>query len=228
MLETSPARKRPDLRERALFHGLDLLGDADLLALLIGTGAEGDSALAIAARLLELGSSPAGILRLGGRELADVRGLGPAKAARILAALELGRRAAFTALSEARTTVESFEDVAAWARPRIAALDHEEVWILSLDGRNGLRGARRIAQGGLHGCALTPRDVLRPALRDAATSLVLLHNHPSGDPTPSGDDLRMTRAVASACDVVGIHLLDHVVVARGGAASIRDLGAFDV
>jgi DNA repair protein RadC len=118
--------------------------------------------------------------------------------------------------------VGSFEAVERWARPRLVALDHEEVWLLGLDGRNGLRSSRRIAQGGAHGCALTPRDVLAPALREGASAIVLVHNHPSGDPTPSPEDLAMTEAVARACQVVGIPLLDHVVVARSGAASIGD------
>jgi DNA repair protein RadC len=93
------------------------------------------------------------------------------------------------------------------------------------DHDSRLLGATRIAQGGLHGCALTPRDVLRPALRDGGSAIVVIHNHPSGDPTPSPDDIKMTAALAVACDVVGIELLDHVVVARGGATSLREMGA---
>jgi DNA repair protein RadC len=106
----------------------------------------------------------------------------------------------------------------------LATLDHEEVWVLSLDGRNGIKGVRRVAQGGVHGCALTAREILRPALVAAATALVLVHNHPSGDPTPSEYDVHMTRAVAAAADVVGLSLLDHVVVARDGARSLAALG----
>jgi DNA repair protein RadC len=79
----------------------------------------------------------------------------------------------------------------------------------------------------LHGCALTPRDVLGPALRDAASAIVVIHNHPSGDPEPSPEDIAMTRAVAAACDVVGVPLLDHVVVAKGGATSLLERGALD-
>lgn len=219
-----PERRKPDIRERAAFHGIDQLADADLLALLIGTGSEGESALTVATRLLDEASGPSGIARLSAHDLALRRGIGPAKATRILAAFELGKRAAIRALSEERRPVASIDDVVAWARPRLAGLEHEEVWLLLLDGRNGLVAARRVAQGGLHGCALTPRDILRPALRDGASAVILLHNHPSGDPSPSVEDVCMTRAVSAACDVVGIQLLDHVVVARGGSASLRDLG----
>ena len=112
-----------------------------------------------------------------------------------------------------------------WAGPRLANLEHEEVWLLALDGRNGLKSARRIAQGGMHACALTTRDVLAPALRDAASAIVLVHNHPSGDPRPSPEDVNMTSLVARACEVVGMHLLDHVIVARGGSASLLESGA---
>jgi DNA repair protein RadC len=216
-------RSKPDLRERALVHGHQSLSDIELLALLLGTGAEGESALAVAARVFDSAGGVAGIGRLGGHRLSALRGLGLAKALRILAAIELGRRATERALSGRRDLVASFDAVVEWATPRLAALDHEEVWVLSLDGRNGLLAALRVAQGGLHGCALTPRDVLRPAVRDGASAIVLVHNHPSGDPTPSTEDARMTSALAVACEVVGIELLDHVVVARGGAASVTSM-----
>jgi DNA repair protein RadC len=142
----------------------------------------------------------------------------------VSAALELGGRATLGGLA-LRTTLSSFDDVVRWARPRFAGLDHEEVWLFTLDGQNGLKAARRIAQGGQHGCALTTRDVLGPALRDAASAILLLHNHPSGDPRPSSEDVGMTRALSSACSVVGLTLLDHVIVARGGARSVLDGGA---
>jgi DNA repair protein RadC len=218
-------RARPQLREYALLYGIAVLSDVDLLALLIGTGAEGQSASVLAARLLDSTGGLEATARLGAEELSAHRGIGPAKAARILAALELGKRALSASLEAERLEVLSFEAVVDWARPRLAALEYEEVWLLVLDGRNGLLSASRVAQGGLHGCALTPRDVLRPALRAGGSAIVLVHNHPSGDPTPSAEDLRMTAALATASEVVGLELLDHVVVARSGATSLRDLGA---
>jgi DNA repair protein RadC len=213
------------LRERVLLYGAETLGDVELVALLLGTGAEGEPVLGLAARLLDAAGGPAGLVRSGAHGLSARRGVGPAKAARLLAAVELGRRAAAHALSDVGETLSSFESVVDWARPRLAALDYEEVWLLGLDARNVLRTARRVAQGGAHGCAVLPRDILRPALRDGASAIILLHNHPSGDPTPSADDIVMTRALCAACDAVGIALLDHVVVARGGASSLRDEGA---
>jgi DNA repair protein RadC len=111
-----------------------------------------------------------------------------------------------------------------WARPRLAALDHEELWVLALDGQNGLKAARRVAAGGIHGLHVAPRDPLRAALREAASAFVLVHNHPSGAPAPSDEDLDFTARIADAADQVGTPLLDHVIVGREGYASLLDRG----
>ena len=208
-----------DLREHALAFGVQSLADVDLLTLLLGTGSAGEPVALSAASLLERSGGLPGIARLGPHGLAR-RGIGPAKATRIAAAVELGRRALLCALAEEREVFDSFERVVHWAKPRLATLEHEEVWLLSLDGKYGLKSARRIAQGGLHGCALLTRDVLSPALRDGASAIVLVHNHPSGDPTPSAEDIAMTRAIRAAAELVAVPLLDHVVVARTGARSL--------
>jgi len=212
----------PDIRERVLRSGVETLSDEDLLSLLLGTGAVGRSVTELSRRLLEDNLGLEGLSRLGVHGLSRQHGLGPAKAARVAAALELGRRALTSLSAIERLELGSFDKVARWAGPRLCTLEHEEVWLLSLDGRNGLKSARRIAQGGMHACALTTRDVLTPALRDSASAIVLVHNHPSGDPRPSPEDVSMTHAVARACEVVGVPLLDHVIVARGGAASLLE------
>lgn len=221
-----PNAAPPDLRERALREGPELLGDSELIAVLLGTGAQGQPAPLVAAKLLASVGGLSGLARVGPSVLAAHRGLGPAKAVRLSAALELGRRVALgqTAL---RARIMSHQDVVDWAKPRLAGLEHEELWLLSLDGRGGLKATRRIAQGGVHGCALAARDVLVPALRDAASAIVVVHNHPSGDPAPSREDVQMTRELCRACEVIGLPLLDHVVVARGGASSLVELGLLD-
>jgi len=211
----------PDLREQALAFGVQTLADVDLLALVLGTGSAGESVGISAATLLDKNGGLEGIARLGPHALAR-RGIGPAKATRIAAAVELGRRALLKVLAEDRVIFDGFDEVVRWARPRLCALEHEEVWLLSLDGKYGLKSARRIAQGGLHGCALLTRDVLGPALRDGASAIVLIHNHPSGDPSPSPEDIAMTRAVRAAGELVGVPLIDHVVVARAGASSLNE------
>jgi DNA repair protein RadC len=222
-IEPESAPRGP--RERALERGTDALSDAELLAIVLGAGVPGVPVGAMASALLERFGGLARLARLGPSALAIAPGLGTAKALRLLAALELGRRAHSLA-TRAREPLGDSAAVARWCAARFGAIEHEELWVLSLDGRNGLRGARRVAQGGLHGCAVRPRDVLRAALADAAVSVVLAHNHPSGDPTPSSEDLALTHAVADACDVVGIPLVDHVVLSPQGAyVSLLDLGA---
>jgi DNA repair protein RadC len=199
-------------------HSLD---DAELLLLLLGKSRSHDG-LFRARELLGFCGGIEGLARMGPTLLARQPGLGPVRAQRLVAAFELGERRLRRAVP--RTRFESLAAVVAWANPRLLPLDHEEMWLLSLDGRNALTSCRRVGQGGLHGCALTAKDILRPALRDGASSIVLVHNHPSGDPTPSTEDIRMTRAITSACVAVGLPLLDHVIVAHEGASSLLALG----
>ncbi len=142
-----------------------------------------------------------------------------AKAQAVAAAFELGRRMEIARAPMPEKLV-SAAAVAAWATPRLAALAHEELWMLGLDGRGHLRGARCIARGGLHGAAVRASDPLRAALRVDASAFVLVHNHPSGDPTPSREDVVLTAQVAAAGQVAGVVLLDHVVVSRTGFACV--------
>jgi DNA repair protein RadC len=201
-------------RERALAVGVDQMGDAELLALVLGTGCVGLPVGVLAANLLEEHGGVAGLARAGVGELGQRAGMGPVKGARLAAAVELGRRAVEAASGGSAYVLPDRRAVEAWARPRLATLDHEELWLLALDGHHGLRAARRVASGGIHGLHVAARDPLRVALREAASAFVLVHNHPSGDPAPSEEDITFTRAVAEAGAVVGVPLLDHVIVAR--------------
>jgi DNA repair protein RadC len=197
------------------------LSDRELLSVVVG-GDRSRRSLDWADELLELAGSLGALSRLGTTLVAGCRKMGRTRAVRLRAAFELGRRGLIDSVAPVR--VDSVDEVRGWAEPRLLGLEHEEVWLLSVDGRNYLRTARCIARGGLHGCALATHDILRPAVRDAASAIILVHNHPSGDPTPSPEDLRMTRAVQVACRTIGLELLDHVIVARGGATSLFDLG----
>jgi DNA repair protein RadC len=209
-------------RERALFAGIDALSDAELLAILLGTGRKGEGVDVLSAAMLaDLGGLD-GVARTPIGGLVTRPGVGPAKAARVAAGLELGRRA--TAPSAPRR-VKNGGDVMRWARGRLANLEHEELWILILDGSNALRAARRVAMGGLHGVHVHARDVLRWALREGASAFVLVHNHPSGDPTPSPEDFDFTERVLAAANVVGTALVDHVVVSRAGHRSLASFMA---
>jgi DNA repair protein RadC len=213
-------------RERAVASGVESLGDAELIAIVIGTGYAGVPVGVLSAMLIEEHGGLAGLGRAGMGELIGVPGLGVAKGARLAAAIELGRRITLAASLDASTRLPDREAVAAWARPRLATLDHEELWALALDGRHGLRSARKIASGGIHGLHVAPRDALRIAVREAASALVLVHNHPSGDPAASSEDVAFTRAVAEAARVVGTPLLDHVIVARRRSSSMFEAGLF--
>jgi DNA repair protein RadC len=224
MIGAHDAETRALARERGLCDGFDSLGDAELLALLLGTGCKGRRAGHVAADLLEHAGGLSGLVHCGAHVLAERPGVGLAKAARIAAGLELGRRAMVRASAARRLNLASSSDVAAWARPRLSALDHEQMWVLALDCRNGLRAARRVAEGGLHGCSIDTRDVLRAAVREAASAFVLVHNHPSGDPTPSAEDVDLTHMIARAATAVGTPLVDHVIVGGQNHVSLFDVG----
>jgi DNA repair protein RadC len=214
-------------RERGLTEGFDTLADFELLAVLLGTGEKGRPVQRVAADLLEQWGGLLGLSRSGPHAMAETQGVGLAKAARIAAGFELGRRVLMRSGSAPRLNLASSAEVARWARVRLSNLDHEQLWMLALDGRNGLRAARRVAEGGLHGCAVDPRDILRAALREAASAFVLVHNHPSGDPAPSDEDIGLTQMVARAAAVLGTPLVDHVIVGGGGHASLFDLGLLE-
>lgn len=206
-----------------MLEGVESLGDAELLALVLGTGTSRRAVEPFAVDLLTLAGGLEGLARVGIGALAEYPGLGVAKATRIGAGMELGRRALLRSVAWPRTPLTSSAEVARWAMP-LAGLTHEEVWALALDGRNRLRAARMVARGGLHGCSLTARDLLRTMIREAASSFILLHNHPSGDPNPSHEDIQLTEVVAEAANIVGVPLVDHIIVAASGHVSLFDQG----
>jgi len=209
-------------RERLTDDGTESLSNGELLALLLGTGSAREPVSVLAARLLDEHGDLEGLARAGVGELSLQKGVGWAKAARVAAAIELGKR---VALASVHRTPYRFPDaiaVTAWAERRLSSLDHEELWVLALDGGNGLRAARRVAMGGLHGLFVAARDPLRVALREGASAFLLVHNHPSGDPTPSAQDVEFTERMARAADVVGTPLVDHVVVAKRASVSMLE------
>jgi DNA repair protein RadC len=218
MMDTNVMGARERLRE----VGLRDLSDAEVLALVLGTGSVGEPVAVLAAALLdELGGATA-MARLGYGALAERRGLGVVRAMRVAAAFELGRRASW--VEGALPWVPDSRGVFAWARGRLSDLDHEELWVLALDGQHRVRAARRVAAGGLHGVHVAVRDPLRFALREGASAIIVVHNHPSGDPTPSLEDLRFTEQLAAAADAVGTPLIDHVVVGGERYRSMLDDG----
>lgn len=220
-------RPRPRLRERALERGVDELSDDELVALLVERGTEDEPLQRRVERLMREAGGLPGLMTRGVGGLSRELGLGLACGARIAAAIELGVRAARLVHDVERAPASSAQDVDRWARRRLASLAHEELWALLLDGRNRIVAERLLARGGLHACALTARDVLRPVVREASAAFVLVHNHPGGDPCPSREDVAFTRSVTRGCDAVGTTMVDHVVVAREGYVSMLEAGLLD-
>ncbi len=212
------AIERP--RERLLAAGAAMLPDAELIGLVLGCAGP-EPAHAAALRLLGRHGSLPELSRMSPSELS--RAIGAARSARLSAALELGRRA--VAPRPRGGHVRSAAEVYALVRTRLAHLTREEFHVLLLDARHRVVALRRVAEGGVSACALTPRDVFEPAIREAAPAIVAIHNHPSGDPSPSQDDVVLTRRLEEAADVLGIALLYHVVVGDAGFTSLRSWGA---
>lgn len=214
-----PAEDRP--RERLARHGAGALSNRELVAILLGTGARGASALEVAEGLLD-----AGVRGLAGRSLPDLtceRGLGRAKAARVLAALELGARLA----SEGRQPGGSFRnpaDAARYLLPRYGARPVETFGLLALDVRHRLKREVVVSTGCLTSSLVHPREVFQEAVVARAAALVLFHNHPSGDPEPSSEDLALTRRLAAAGSLMGIEVLDHLILGAGRYVSLKDRG----
>lgn len=212
------------IRRIATQEGARALNDAELLALVLGGTTGGESPLVHALSLLtELGGLAA-IARSQVGGLRMIPGLGMAQAGRLVAACELGRRAVQDSVRIRPRQLLSKEAVVAWAQPRLVGLDHEEVWVLCVDAQSMLKSTWQVGRGGVHGCGLLARDILTPVIRDAASGFILVHNHPSGDPTPSREDIELTRGLSAAATAVCVPLLDHVVVARDGCRSFFELG----
>lgn len=205
------AEDRP--RERLWRHGAAALTTVELLAILVGTGTARGTALEVAASLSD--QAERSLRRLASRppgELVRTGGIGRAKACRVLAALELGQRM----LGEGRPRrprVRAPEDVVRLVGPRLRDLDVEEFHILALNSQHEVLRTVLVTRGVLDGSLVHPREVFRPAISEAAAGVILVHNHPSGDPTPSAEDRAVTRQMAAAGEVVGIPVLDHLIIA---------------
>ena len=208
-------------RELLARSGAEALSDAQLIALLLRSGASGSGATEVGAGLLLSHGSVAGLDRASLRELCGTRGLGPAKAASLKAALELGRRL-MSGAGRPRTRLSSSRAVADHFTPRLFNLPREVFVAVLLNARNEVIREITVSVGCLTGSLVHPREVLQPAVRDSAAGVILVHNHPSGDPTPSPEDVQLTERLVEAGRILGIRVLEHVVVALGGYASLMD------
>jgi DNA repair protein RadC len=217
-----PLEERP--RERLARLGAAALSGEELLALLLGSGLRGESALDSARRILAAHGGLAGLAGLSGAELRRERGIKQARASVLLAALEIGRRLAAEAIS-GRDLLNEPALVKEYLRRARGDGTQERTGVLYLNARNRLlKDDPEIYRGTLDRAVVEPREILKRALLSNAAGLILYHNHPSGDPSPSREDREFTRRLSAAAESVGLRLLDHVVVGREGCVSFREAG----
>ncbi|MBR2195382.1 MAG: DNA repair protein RadC [Salinivirgaceae bacterium] len=210
-------------REKMLAKGIGALSDAELLAILISTGTKSQSALDLARAVLS--SADNNLHLLGKRTISDlikIGGIGEAKAVTIMAALELGRRRSNADLE--RTEVRTYTDVSKIMQPIIGDLPHEEFWVMFLNRSNRVIDKVLISSGGVSGTTVDVRIIMKKAIERLASSLILVHNHPSGNLTPSAEDKNLTKRIADAAKFFGINVVDHVIIADKKYYSFAEYG----
>jgi len=217
-----PELERP--REKLIKKGPEYLSDCELLAIILRTGVgnskEKFSALDLAKKIMADCVSLKNLLELSISEFLEINGIGRAKAAQVMAALELGKRA----VSEKNGNNVSFrcsEEVANYYIPLLKDLKKEQFRVLLLDIKNKVIKEVLISQGSLTSSIVHPREVIKPVIKDSAASVIFIHNHPSGDPEPSIDDIEITNRLCKSCSILGISVLDHIIVAEGGYFSFK-------
>jgi DNA repair protein RadC len=210
-------------RERLLAHGPEVLSDADLVAIVLGSGLPGSNVVDLARALLEEHVGLAGLVRADARSLQRSRGLGPARAAQLIAVIELGRRMQQLGI-DARPLLTSPAAVHAFFAGRYIGKSREELYVLALDTRGRLVGAPALIPGTTDAIPIHLGDVFREPLVRSARQVLLVHNHPSGDPRPSPADVRMTKEIISMGKLLDVEVLDHVIVGLGKYVSMRDAG----
>jgi DNA repair protein RadC len=207
-------------REKLHRHGAAALGDNELLALILGNGSRRGNALSVANALLGAHGGLHGLTRGTADDFARIPGIGAARAAQIVAALELGRRTLSHAPS-ARVLIRGPAEAAAYLLPRFGSRGIEQFGIMLLDAKHRVMRTAVLAVGTLNSAIVEPRDVFREAAVGGATAIVVFHNHPSGDPTPSPDDVALTRRLVAAGTLIGIDVVDHVILGDARYCSIK-------
>ena len=211
-------------REKLLLKGRHSLSDAELIAILIGTGNTGETAVDLARRILSGNSNDLGILgRMNVPELKKFKGIGEAKAVTIVAALELGRRRKVSKEVK-RDKITSSREAVDLMQPLLGDLLHEEFWVIFLNRANNIITKQQISIGGMSGTVADPRMIFKAALDQKAVSIVLCHNHPSGNNQPSASDIQLTKNISEAGKILEITVLDHIIVTQHGFYSFADEG----
>ncbi len=216
-----PAGERP--REKLLQRGPKALTDAELLAIIIRVGSGKATAVDLARSILSRERSLRAVASKTPQELMRMKGIGEAKAVELLAAFEIGRRVNAAAPDE-RPVISSPEDVASMLVPRLRERKNESFWVLLLDSKNGLMHEEEVTVGTLNASLVHPREVFKVAIDRRAAAVIVAHNHPSGNPEPSNEDINVTRQLAEAGKIIGIPLHDHLIVAGDSYTSFAERG----
>ena len=210
-------------RERLAELGAQALSNAELIAILLRVGIQGENAVQMSQRLLVTFGGLHGLHKASFVEMCAQRGLGEAKAAQIKAAIELGRRLPLQEPEE-RPAVNSPADAAELVRYEMSAFQQEHLWVILLDTRNKVISIERIYVGSLNSSTVRVGELFRPAIQRSAASLIVVHNHPSGDPTPSPEDVALTRAIVQSGKLLDIGVLDHLVIGQNRWVSLKERG----
>jgi DNA repair protein RadC len=220
-LKEIPAEDRP--RERMLRQGAHVLSHAELLAILIRTGSAAESAIELAQRILGASGDIRNLVNMKVEQLTQIKGIGPAKAIQIFAGIELGRRISTSSPMHV-VTIHSPEDAANVVMEDLRYLQTEHFVVLYLNVKNVVIAKETISIGSLNASIVHPREVFKAAIQRSSASIVCFHNHPSGDPTPSPEDIQMTKRLTEVGTMIGIPLLDHIIIAGPKFTSLKEHG----
>lgn len=219
-----PVSERP--RERLSKYGVDKLSAQEILAVLLGRGISGESVTVTSQRLLSRFGNLKGIAEATIEELSKVKGIGPAKASQIKAAFELAKRVKDTDEPGKKSIIKTPEDVISVLQNRLKGKKKEYFLVICLDTRGKHIKTSEVSVGSLDSSIVHPREVFKEALTASAASVIFVHNHPSGDPDPSEDDIKLTKRLADSGNILGIDVLDHVIVVDNGFKSLKREGLF--
>jgi DNA repair protein RadC len=207
-------------RERLAAVGANRLSNQELLAILLRVGVKGENAVQLGERLINDFGGLKGLQKATFDEISAEHGVGPAKAAQIIAAIELGNRIS-SVDAETRDSVHAPEDVVKLIKYELSALDHEELWVILLDTRNKFVAKERIYKGSVNASQVRVGEVFKTAVRKNIPHVIVAHNHPSGDPTPSPEDIALTRAMVQAGKLLDIEVLDHLIIGAKDWVSLK-------
>jgi len=220
-IDELPAGERP--RERLKESGPGSLSNSELLAIILGTGTAAENVLGLATRVLTRFGGLAGLARASFGELCTERGVGKAKAAQVKAALELGRRLSSTQ-PEGRAVVRSPQDVANLLKAEMGFLDQEQLRVVLLTSRNQVVSIYEVYKGNVNTSMIRPSELFREAVRENCPAIIVVHNHPSGDPDPSPEDIAVTEQIVAAGRVLDIDVLDHMIIGGQRYVSLKERG----